>query len=55
MRQSFPATPDADHLAADFTAPINYALDYRIQAGDVTTTGEYPHTFYRHPNSSLIE
>ncbi len=53
MRQPFPASPDTDHFTTDFTASIDHALDHRVQAGNVTTAGENPHTFYRHQNSSL--
>ncbi len=54
VRQALPAAPDAEHFAADLATPVNDALDYGIQAGNVTTTGKDTYTFYGHQNSSLV-
>ena len=52
VRQSFPAAADADHLAADFAAPVNHRLDDGIQSRNVAAAGEDADTLRSHDCSS---
>jgi hypothetical protein len=48
VRQAFPSAPDADDLAPDFVAPIDYGFDYGIQTRHVAAAGEDTYTLSSH-------
>src|SRR2546421_11170388 len=55
VRQALPTPPDAGHVAPDLTATVDHTFDYRVQSGDVTTSGKYPHSLRRHPFSFTLD
>jgi hypothetical protein len=41
VRQSFPASANADYFTSDFRAAIDHRFDYRVQSGDIAASSEY--------------
>jgi hypothetical protein len=46
--QSFPTAANSDHFASDFCGAINNGFDDGVQAGDITTSGEYANAMLCH-------
>ena len=47
MRQSFPTSPDSQHISSKFSGPVNDRLDYRIKSGDISASGQRSGTIKR--------